>query len=148
MKIKLTNNLRVLMKSRKIDTWNELVDRLAKNQGYDINRTSLARHGNKDNPAYTLELMEALCNELQCLPDALFHIDIEDADEAFLDNARARLMPFEFGQVRLRKSAPAASASDPSVQDASTAATPDDPALDELLGPKVTHMSKAKLIKK
>lgn len=147
MKIKLKNNLRVLMNSRGIGSWNELADRLAKNQQLEMNRTSLSRHGNKENPAYALDLIEALCNELQCLPDALFHIDIEDADEQFLENARSRVMPFEFGQVRLRRAAIGDTARN--VESAAPIMRPEtDTGLDEMLGPKVTHLSKAKLTKK
>jgi len=149
MKIKLKNNLRVLMTNRGIPTWNELVDRLRENQGYDINRTSLSRQAQKDIPAYSMDLMEALCNELQCLPDALFHIELDDVDESFLDRSRSRVMPFEFGEVHLRKASPDPTVEIP-VKQLEPSSTPreEDSRLMEMLGPKVTHMSKAKLTKK
>lgn len=149
MKIKLKNNLRVLMTNRGIATWNELVDRLSENQGYDINRTSLSRQAQKDIPAYSMDLIEAICNELQCLPDALFHIELDEVDQSFLDRSRSRVMPFEFGEVRLRKAGTdAVTEPSSSLPERPAAATEDDSRLMEMLGPKVTHMSKAKLIKK
>ncbi len=136
------------MESRGVTAWNVLSERLAKNQGFEMNRTSISRHGNKANPAYPLDFIEAICNELQCLPDALFHIDIEDAEERFLEDAQSRIMPFEFGQVRLRKVRSERTPDPEEKQSQVREANHDDSMLDEMLGPKVTHLSKAKLTKK
>lgn len=153
MKIKLKNHIRVLISDRGIKSWSELAERLKAHQGYDITRTSISRQAQQENPAYAMDLIEAICNELQCLPDALFHIEITEADAEELDRLRSRLQPFEYGSVRFAQ--PAGSALEKPV----TAGTPDgeaaarskaalDPMLAKLLGPKVTHMSAAKLKKK
>lgn len=148
MKIKLKNNLRVLMESRGVNSWNELSQRLATNQGFEMNRTSISRHGNKENPAYPIDFIEAICNELQCLPDAIFHIDIEDASEQFLEDAQSRIMPFEFGQIRLRKARIERASDVRSERSQVREPSSDDVMIDEMLGPNVTHLDKSKLTKK
>lgn len=154
MKIKLKNHIRVLMSDRGVTSWSDLADRLKRNQDYNITRTSISRQGQQENPAYALDLIEALCNELQCLPDGLFHIEITDADPAELERLRSRLQPFEYGRVHLGTSGPnkAPALEKPGQEKVEPAAAgaekpKADPVLDKLLGSKVTHMSKAKLRK-
>lgn len=155
MKIKLKNHIRVLMSDRGVKSWSDLAERLKSNQGYDITRTSISRQAQQDNPAYAMDLIEAICNELQCLPDALFNIEITEADSKELDRLRSRLQPFEYGSIHLAppKSASPASSEEASGQTGPAPAAaprkaPADPRLEKLLGPKVTHMSAAKLKKK
>lgn len=98
MKIKLTNNLSTTRESRGISTWTELSERLEEH-GYSLGRTTLARHAKKDSPGWKLELIEALCNEFQCLPNDLFNIEITDATEDDLRKLNRRSRGFEFGSV-------------------------------------------------
>lgn len=98
MKIKLTNNLSTTRESRGISTWTELSERLEEH-GYSLGRTTLARHAKKDSPGWKLELIEALCNEFQCLPNDLFNIEITDATEDDLRKLNRRSRGFEFGSI-------------------------------------------------
>lgn len=146
MKIRLKNNLQTLMKNRGCDSWSDLAERLRENQGYSITRTSLSRQSGRDSPAYSMDLIEAICNELQCLPDAIFHIEIDDADPMFIDRMNSRIQPFEFGAVHMKKKAGSES---PPELDAAEESGPDeeDPYDDPLIARKVTHLSKNNLKK-
>lgn len=99
MKITLKNNVRTTMASRDITMWKDLAERLKNNQDYSITRTSLARQIEQETPAYSLSLIEALCNELQCLPNDLFRIEITEATADDIRNLTRREKPFEFGHI-------------------------------------------------
>lgn len=159
MKIKLRNRLEVLMRDSGVRTIEEMAQRLNENQKYKITRTPLSRKFKDDDVTLPLSLIEAICNELQCLPGDLFETDVTDATEDYVDELRSRLQPFRYGSIRLKKpgapdsdasddaaaSAPAKPASKPPKPKAT--ATPA-PALDEIAGPKVSHMNVAALKKK
>lgn len=159
MKIKLKNRLEVLMRDSGVRTIEEMSQRLNENQKYKITRTPLSRKFKDEDVTLPLSLIEAICNELQCLPGDLFETDVTDATEDYVDELRSRLQPFRYGSIRLKKpgapdsdalddaaaSAPAKPASRPPKPKA--AATPS-AGLDDIAGPKVSHMNVAALKKK
>ena len=79
MKIKLRNRLEVLMKDSGISTFEEMAERLTERQGWQISRSALSRKFRDDNVTLSLSMIEAICNELQCLPGDLFETNITDA---------------------------------------------------------------------
>lgn len=81
MKVKLRNRLEVLMKDNGVSTFEEMAERMTNNQNWEITRSALSRKFRNPNPPLTLEIIAAICNELQCLPNDLFEIDISDATE-------------------------------------------------------------------
>ena len=151
MKIKLRNRLEVLMKDSGVNSFEEMAQRLTQNQQIKITRTALSRKFRDPDVSLALSMVEAICNELQCLPGALFETEITDASEGFVEELRTRLQPFRYGTVRLQKSgSPAPDASAPTVR--RTAAEPSrasKPAvdLDAVAGPKVSHLHVGKLKK-
>jgi DNA-binding Xre family transcriptional regulator len=82
----------------------EMANRLKSNQGYEISRTPLSRKVNDEDITLTLSLIEAICNELQCLPGDLFGTEITDATEEYVNSLRSRLQPFRYGSIRLARS--------------------------------------------
>lgn len=157
MKVKLKNRLDVLMRDSGVRSVDEMAQRLTDNQKYKITRTPLSRKFKDDDVTLSLSMIEAICNELQCLPGDLFETEVSDATEEYLDELRSRLQPFRYGSIRLRK--PGAleatdgpsTANAPASKPASTAANIKKPAaandLDDIAGPKVTHMSLSALKK-
>ena len=75
MQIKLRNRLEVLMKDNGVSTFEEMAERLTNNQNWEITRSALSRKFRNPNPPLTLEMITAICNELQCLPNDLFEIE-------------------------------------------------------------------------
>lgn len=159
MKIKLRNRLEVLMRDSGVRTIEEMAQRLNENQKYKITRTPLSRKFKDDDVTLPLSLIEAICNELQCLPGDLFETDVTDATEDYVDELRSRLQPFRYGSIRLKKpGAPDSDASDDAAASAPAkpASKPPKPkatatpasALDDIAGPKVSHMNVAALKKK
>lgn len=148
MKISLKNNVRTAMASRDITMWKDLAERLKGNQGYSITRTSLARQIEQDVPAYSMALIEALCNELQCLPNDLFRIEITDATPDDVRKLTRRDKPFEFGHI-IEADAAGSSAAEkaPPARSKSKVAIGeiDDEDEDELVGGPISHQSAAKL---
>jgi DNA-binding Xre family transcriptional regulator len=150
MKIKLRNRLEVLMKDSGISTFEEMADRLTNNQGWDISRSALSRKFRDDNVTLTLKMVEAICNELQCLPCDLFETDISDASDQEVLEIQSRVQPFRYGMIK--KSQPVATATvekDKATSNKGTEATSsdDDFDLSALVGPKVSHLHIAKIKK-
>lgn len=147
MKISLKNNVRTTMASRDITMWKDLAERLREHQDYSISRTSLARQIDKETPAYSLKLIEALCNELQCLPNDLFQIEISDATLEDIRKLTRREKPFEFGHIIEAEGGQA-----PLKESTKTAMRPQpddgDDFDDELVGGRVSHLSIDKVTKK
>ncbi len=148
MKISLKNNVRTTMASRDITMWKDLAERLRGNQDYSISRTSLARQIDQETPAYSLKLIEALCNELQCLPNDLFQIEISDATPEDIRKLTRRDKPFEFGHIieaeggqTTAKESTKTALKQPPPED-------DDDLDDELVGGRVSHLSIDKVTKK
>jgi DNA-binding Xre family transcriptional regulator len=160
MKIKLKNRLDVLMRDSGVRSVEELAQRLTANQGYAITRTPLSRKFNNEDVQLTLSLIEALCNEFQCLPGDLFQIDVVDATPEWVDEIQSRVPPFRYGSLRMKK---------PGAVDESTSVPPQTTAAavpttesakttrktakhvdedDDLTGPKVTHLNASKLKRK
>ncbi|MGY8775044.1 helix-turn-helix transcriptional regulator [Spongiibacter tropicus] len=147
MKITLKNNVRTTMASRDITMWKDLAERLKNNQDYSITRTSLARQIEQETPAYSLSLIEALCNELQCLPNDLFRIEITEATADDIRNLTRREKPFEFGHIieadsATSKESPATNADSASQQQDDF----DDE--DELVGGRVSHQNAGSIRKR
>jgi DNA-binding Xre family transcriptional regulator len=154
MKIKLRNRLEVLMKDSGINTFEEMAQRLTQNQGWKIARTSLSRKFRDEDVSLTLKMVEAICNELQCLPGDLFETEVSEASEEFVAGLRTRLQPFRYGTVRIQKAGSAAAA--PGAPDEAkhpgeqAKASPKAKAPienDEDVGPRVTHLNIGKLNK-
>lgn len=146
MKIKLKNRLGVLIKDSGVKSTQEMSDRLAENQGVDIGRTSLSRKINDDNLTLTLSLIEAICNELQCLPQDLFETEISDATPEYVESLRSRVQPFRYGSIRMQRmgdepSAPLAPvAADVRPQGAGRKAKVAPVDTEAIAGPSVRHM--------
>lgn len=154
MKIKLKNRLEVLMKDSGINTFEEMAQRLTQNQGWKIARTSLSRKFRDEDVSLTLKMVEAICNELQCLPGDLFETDVSEASEEFVESLRTRLQPFRYGTIRIQKAGPegaASSGADDGKPPAEKAkASPKAKSTvdgDDDVGPRVTHLNIGKLKK-
>ncbi|WP_421718222.1 helix-turn-helix domain-containing protein [Algiphilus sp.] len=148
MKISLKNNVRTAMASRDITMWKDLAERLKGNQGYSITRTSLARQIEQDVPAYSMALIEALCNELQCLPNDLFKIEITDATADDVRKLTRREKPFEFGHIIEADASSDSAAGKANAMAKSQDAADDfddDDDEDELVGGRVSHQNAAKI---
>ena len=156
MKIKLRNRLEVLMKDSGIQTFEEMAQRLTDAQAWKITRTSLSRKFRDDDVTLALSMIEAICNELQCLPGDLFETNISEASEEFVDGLRSRLQPFRYGSIRMqKKSAEGADKGVPSEASAPAADAPKPPkaakpapTTEDVAGPRVSHLNVAKLKRK
>lgn len=153
MKIKLKNRLGVLIEDCGVKSIQEMANRLKANQGVEISRTPLSRKINDDDVTLTLSLIQAICNELQCLPGDLFETEITDVTEEYVEELRSRLQPFRYGSIRLKRPGadePAAetkpAAREPKPRAAAKPAQVDLQA-DDIAGPKVKHMNVAALKK-
>lgn len=102
MKIKLENNIQGLMGSRKVSSWQELSELLESSADYKRTRSALSRYCRKDNPAYAMDFIEAICNTLQCLPNDLFNITLT-VDEEEYEKITSQTHPFEFGSINLNR---------------------------------------------
>lgn len=152
MKIKLRNRLEVLMKDSGVNSFEEMAQRLTQNQNCKITRTALSRKFRDQDVSLALSMIEAICNELQCLPGDIFETEISDASETFVEELRTRLQPFRYGTIRLQKpgvamdAASVASTSEGAPELAKKANPSVD--LDAIAGPKVSHLHAGKLKKK
>ena len=152
MKIKLKNRLDVLMRDSGVRSVEEMAQRLTDNQKYKITRTPLSRKFKDEDVTLSLSMIEAICNELQCLPGDLFETQVSDATDDYVDELRSRLQPFRYGSIRLKKPGAAGADDDaalpPAGKPKATATTQGAKAkkssatadLDDIAGPKVTHM--------
>lgn len=159
MNVKLRNRLEVLMKDSGVKSFEEMAQRLSENQGVSITRTSVSRKFRDEDVSLTLSLIEAICNELQCLPADLFETDVSEVSEAFVEDLRSRLQPFRYGTLRMGKpserpeTVKSATQTEPKSKRRSVtkapsgrgdvAIVPED--LEEITGPSVTHLHVAKL---
>jgi DNA-binding Xre family transcriptional regulator len=131
----------------------EMANRLKVNQGIEISRTPLSRKINDDDVTLTLSLIEAICNELQCLPGDIFETDISDVTEEYVESLRSRLQPFRYGSIRLKRSGSSDVTGEPKAAHGATKprgiarTSQDDFAADAIAGPKVKHMNVAALKK-
>lgn len=153
MKIKLKNRLGVLIEDCGVKSIQEMANRLKANQGIDISRTPLSRKINDDDVTLTLSLIEAICNELQCLPGDLFETEISDVNEEYLDGLRSRLQPFRYGSIRLKRPGAEELMAEPKLAPREAKPRPvlkpeqNDILVDDIAGPKVKHMNVATLKK-
>ncbi len=156
MKIKLKNRLDVLMRDSGVRSVEEMAQRLTDNQKYKITRTPLSRKFKDEDVTLSLSMIEAICNELQCLPGDLFETEVSDATDEYIDELRSRLQPFRYGSIRLKKPGAADSAEGPTatavapapkVVPAKGKKPPAANDLDDIAGPKVTHMNAGALKK-
>jgi DNA-binding Xre family transcriptional regulator len=151
MKIKLRNRLEVLMKDSGINSFEEMALRLTQSQGCKITRTALSRKFRDNDVSLPLSMVEAICNELQCLPGDIFETEVSDASEGFVEELRTRLQPFRYGTIRILKPGSASSdaaVSAPREDTTEPAKKPKPPVdLDAIVGPKVSHLHIGKLKK-
>jgi DNA-binding Xre family transcriptional regulator len=156
MKIKLKNRLEVLMKDSGIVSFEEMAQRLSEGQGWKITRTSLSRKFRDEDVTVSLKMIEAICNELQCLPGDLFETSVSDASEEFVEELRARLQPFRYGSIRISKGGSEGQATG---APPATPATPAPPApraskpgsakpqadSEDVTGPRISHLHAEKI---
>jgi len=152
MKIKVRNKLDLLIKDSGVRSFEEMAQRLTENQGYEVGRTTISRLARNENGSFSIELIEAICNELGCLPGDIFETTISNADPEFVDVLQSRLQPFKYGAILVNRHSHDrgnnVSLQKDSVHESTKAqveSVADD--LDLICGPKVTHMSKEKLKK-
>jgi len=148
MKIKLKNKLDLLIKDSGVNSFEEMSQRLTKNQKHKIGRTTISRLARNENASFNIELLEAICNELECLPGDLFETTITEADPDYVESLQSRIQPFKYGSIHLAR--PHASRSEAGATDIKNKASKDavdDEDMEAILGPNVSHLSKAKLDK-
>ncbi len=149
MKIKLKNRLGVLIEDSGVKSIQEMANRLKENQGIEISRTPLSRKVNDDDVTLTLSLIEAICNELQCLPGDIFETEISDVTEEYVATLRSRLQPFRYGSIRLKQGSANEAHDEAPIQKQKsgerTKALQTDLDGDAIAGPKVRHMNVAAL---
>lgn len=149
MKVKLKNRLEVLMKDSGITTFEEMSERLTQNQDWKISRSALSRKFRDDNPTLSLTMIEAICNELQCLPGDLFETNVTEASEEEINAIQSRVQPFRYGM--LHKSLNSTKTMDEvEAQPTETTSKPkqeEDVDLESILGPKVSHLHAGKINK-
>jgi DNA-binding Xre family transcriptional regulator len=154
MKVKLRNRLEVLMKDAGISTFEEMAQRLTENQGFKITRTPLSRKFRDADVALSLSMIEAICNELQCLPGDLFETDVSEVSEQFVEGLRARLQPFRYGSIRLGKTgSEGAAQGDETIEPESSARKAHTrggrtASVDDVAGPRVSHLSAERIKRK
>lgn len=139
------------MKDSGVNSFEEMAQRLTQNQGCKITRTALSRKFRDQDVSLALSMIEAICNELQCLPGDIFETEVSDASDGFVDELRTRLQPFRYGTIRLQKpGAPSSEGSAPVPRETVEAAARKSKAavdLDAIAGPKVSHLHAGKLKK-
>lgn len=162
MKIKLRNRLEVLMKDSGVSTFDEMARRLTDNQSIPITRSWVSRKFRDEDLTLSLTMIQAICNELQCLPGDLFETEVSDASPEFLEEIQSRLQPFRYGVIRLKRagldenevaeaspeSSPKPKSSTSSAKGSSSGAGRKRPGSDEsVVGPTVAHLHVGQLKK-
>jgi hypothetical protein len=94
-------------------------------------------------------MIEAICNELQCLPGDLFETIVTEASDEEINAIQSRVQPFRYGM--LHKSLNSAKTTvEVEAQPTGTTSKPKqekDVYLDSILGPKVSHLHAGKISK-
>lgn len=145
MKIKLRNRLEVLMKDSGINTFEEMAERLTNRQEWKISRSALSRKFRDENVTLSLSMIEAICNELQCLPGDLFETNISEANGEEIDNLQSRIQPFRYGMIHKAKSVEKQGEINPSIAPADASKDGEEDDLSGILGPGVSHLHAGKL---
>lgn len=160
MKIKLRNRLEVLMKDSGVNSFEEMARRLTENQSTPITRTWVSRKFRDEDLTMSLSMIQAICNELQCLPGDLFETEVSDASPEFLEGLQSRLQPFRYGVIRVKRSGPEQGEADktspegkatpkssaPARKGASVTSVRKRPGSDDdVVGPAVSHLHAGKL---
>ncbi len=99
MKLKLRNKIEHLMRDAGINTFEEMSQRMTNNQGWKIGRTSLSRKIRDENVSLDLFMVEAICNELNCLPGDLFETTISDVSDEEIASITNKFLPFRYGNI-------------------------------------------------
>lgn len=145
MKIKLRNRLEVLMKDSGISTFEEMAERLTTNQGWKISRSALSRKFRDENATFSINMIEAICNELQCLPGDLWETNVTEASDDEINEIQSRLQPFRYGMIHKSSSGHASSdVTQPPNEDIQEKNSIQDD-LSNVLGPSVSHLHAGKL---
>ncbi|MFN3709521.1 MAG: helix-turn-helix domain-containing protein [Alishewanella aestuarii] len=147
MKIKLRNRLEVIMKDQGVTSFEEMSERLTNNQNWSISRSALSRKFRDENVTLTLKMIEAICNELQCLPGDLFETQIEEATEDDVTRIQNRLLPFRYGNIQKAGVGTTAKEDELSVGMSGAKSTKASTKIDlsNVLGPSVSHLSVDKI---
>lgn len=145
MKIKLRNRLEVLMKDSGINTFEEMAERLTNRQEWKISRSALSRKFRDENVTLSLSMIEAICNELQCLPGDLFETNISEANGEEIDNLQSRIQPFRYGMIHKAKSVEKHGEINPSIAPTDASKDDEEDDLSGILGPGVSHLHAGKL---
>lgn len=147
MQIKLRNRLEVLMKDQGVSSFEEMAERLTNNQEWSISRSALSRKFRDNNVTLTLKMIEAICNELQCLPGDLFETQVADASDDDLAIIQNRVLPFRYGNIQKVSGQHGAGNDSGSVQTGlvNPKKSPQVMDLSDVLGPSVSHLSVDKI---
>lgn len=143
MKVALKNRIEFLMKDAGIHTFEEMAQRLTNNQNWKIGRTALSRKFRDSDITLTLKMIEAICNELQCLPGDIFETNISDISDEEINAITNKFLPFKYGNITKAALNP-----DEPNSNVTTIKAPNEkpivqPEVDEeaIFGPKVTHLT-------
>ena len=147
MKISIKNRIEFLMKDAGISTFEEMAQRLTNNQNWKIGRSALSRKLRDEDITLTLTMIEAICNELQCLPGDIFETNISDISEEEIAGITNKFLPFKYGNITkatVNQDEPYKLTSDTSY------AKNPEPEVDEdsIFGPTVTHLTMDQVKKK
>lgn len=143
MKLSLKNRIEFLMKDAGISTFEEMAQRLTNNQDWKIGRSALSRKLRDEDVTLTLKMIEAICNELQCLPGDIFETNISEISDDEISVITNKFLPFKYGNIT--KLAVTSEELDVSRSQASAAISnkKEEPVVDEesVFGPNVTHLT-------
>jgi DNA-binding Xre family transcriptional regulator len=143
MKLRIKNNLEIIMHDSGIKSFQMLSDRLKANQNFVLGRSTISRLARNENASYSIELIESLCNELQCLPADIFDTTVEGASLEFVKSLQSRLQPFRYGQILVesKENQGIEQGSRPKLDEPEQTSTLADD-FDDICGPSVSHLTK------
>lgn len=81
MKIQLKNRLHVLLRERGLRSASQFARRMSAEQGYALSPTHARRYLRDVAPPWDVRFVTAACNVLQCLPNDLYQIDVDRAED-------------------------------------------------------------------
>lgn len=145
MKIKLRNRLEVLMKDSGVNTFEEMAERLTTKQGWKISRSALSRKFRDENATFSISMIEAICNELQCLPGDLWETNVTEASDEEISEIQSRLQPFRYGMIHKSSSSQTSSELEKISNEDEQKQNNVQDDLSNVLGPSVSHLHAGKL---
>lgn len=151
MKLTLKNRIEFLMKDAGINTFEEMAKRLTNNQDWKIGRSALSRKLRDEDVTLTLKMIEAICNELQCLPGDIFETNISDVTDNEIASITNKFMPFRYGNITKSITPTEAIVNSKTAPISNSALSKkEEPVVDEesIFGPNVTHITADQVKKK